>query len=155
MQNKIEVDSELLNSGISLIFKSMVIMIAPVILGLFIYSRYIYTEKDSVLENEFNGRLEKIPKHAAGGGRGGIIIEYKTLKLPKTTKKFFFVIKHKDKFKYYVVTQYLNSRTFNNKICYYAEVGDSIYAIKNQPTFKIIKKDTVLILNKYEYENRK
>lgn len=125
----------------------------PVIIIL-LYTRFIYTDRDSVLENEFNGRLEKIPKHAAGGGRGGIKIEYKTLKLPNTKKKFYFVIKSKDNSKYYVVTQYLNSRTFNNKICYYAEVGDSIYAIKNQPTFKIIKKDTVLILNKYEYENR-
>ena len=125
----------------------------PVIIIL-LYTRFIYTDRDSVLENEFNGRLEKIPKHAAGGGRGGIKIEYKTLKLPNTKKKFYFVIKSKDNCKYYVVTQYLNSRTFNNKICYYAEVGDSIYAIKNQPTFKIIKKDTVLILNKYEYENR-
>ena len=125
----------------------------PVIIIL-LYTRFIYTDRDSVLENEFNGRLEKIPKHAAGGGRGGIKIEYKTLKLPNTKKKFYFVIKSKDNSKYYVVTQYLNSRTFNNKICYYAEVGDSIYAIKNQPTFKIINKDTVLILNKYEYENR-
>ena len=125
----------------------------PVIIIL-LYTRFIYTDRDSVLENEFNGRLEKIPKHAAGGGRGGIKIEYKTLKLPNTKKKFYFVIKSKDNSKYYVVTQYLNSRTFNNKICYYAEVGDSIYAIKNQPTFKIRKKDTVLILNKYEYENR-
>ena len=131
----------------------LISIMIPVIIIL-LYTRFIYTDRDSVLENEFNGRLEKIPKHAAGGGRGGIKIEYKTLKLPNTKKKFYFVIKSKDNSKYYVVTQYLNSRTFNNKICYYAEVGDSIYAIKNQPTFKIIKKDTVLILNKYEYENR-
>ena len=151
MQNKIEVDSELMNSGISLIFKSMVIMIAPVILGLFIYSRYIYTDRDKILEEEFNGKLIEKPLNL---GRSGIKIKYITLNTPVLKKNTIFFKEIPDTNKYKAVTFYLTSRTFNNKICKYAEAGDSIVAIKNEPTFKIIKKDTVLILNKYEYENK-